>query len=159
MSDLKHEFWDRLDDVRAGMLGIKGQGRLVAMSPQVDDDVPGHIWFITAKGTDLATSTADGAKPAQFVVAGDGAGLYADVDGTLAQSENPQALEEVWNFMAEAWFEGGKQDPDVVLLKFTPATAEVSITPENGVKFLYEIAKAHVTGEVPDAGEQGTITF
>lgn len=40
MKDLKHEFWDRIEDVRACMLGLADKGPLVAMSPQVDDDLP-----------------------------------------------------------------------------------------------------------------------
>lgn len=159
MSDLKHEFWDRLEKVNGAMLGIKGQGRLVAMSPQLDDDLPGHVWFITAKGTDLAKGVAAGPQQAQFVVCNDGAGLYADVEGTLSHSTDREALDEVWSFVADAWFEGGKSDPDVCLLQFTPKTAEISVTPASGVKFLYEIAKANLTGNKPDQGQQGVVTF
>ncbi|OAN81000.1 general stress protein [Jannaschia sp. EhC01] len=159
MADLTHEFWDRIEDIRSGMLGIKGQGRLVPMSPQVDDDVPGAIWFITAKGTDLANGVAGGPQPAQFVVSDDGEGLYADIDGMLERSTDREALDEVWSFVADAWFDGGKHDPDVCLLKFTPASGEVSITDGGGAKFLYEIAKAHLTSETPDSGHQGNVVF
>ena len=159
MDDLKSEFWDRMEDVRAAMLGIEGQGRLVAMSPQVDDDIPGAVWFITAEGTDLAAGVADGARDAQMVVADGKSGLYADVTGSLERSHDREALEEVWSFVSDAWFEGGKNDPDVRLLKFTPRSAEVSVTPTSGFKFLYEIAKANVTDTKPNAGQQGIVTF
>lgn len=159
MDDLKHEFWDRIEDVRSGMLGIKGEGRLVAMSPQIDDDLPGQIWFITAKGTDLAKGVAAGPRDAQFVISDDAQGIYADIDGTLTHSTDREALDEVWSFVADSWFEGGKADPDVCLLQFTPKQAEVSITPASSVMFLYEMAKAQITGEKPDMGAQGVITF
>jgi general stress protein 26 len=159
MADLKREFWDRIEDVHSGMLGIKGHGRLVPMSPQTDDDVPGAVWFITAKQTELARSVATGPQEAQFVVANDKNGLWADIDGTLEHSKDREALDEVWNFVADAWFEGGKHDDDVVLLKFTPTSGEVSISDGGGAKFLYEIAKAHVTDEKPDQGEQGPVSF
>ncbi|WP_435256882.1 pyridoxamine 5'-phosphate oxidase family protein [Thioclava sp. FR2] len=159
MDDLKSEFWDRMDSVRTAMLGISGEGRMVAMSPTTDDDFPGKIWFITAKGTDLARATELGAKPARMVVASDEAGLYADVDGSLARSHDREALDEAWNFVADAWFEGGKHDPDVCLLCFTPGVAEMSVTTTSAVKFFYEIAKAQVTGEKPEAGAQGVVAF
>ncbi len=159
MADLKSEFWKRLGDVNGAMLGIEGEGRLIPMSPQLDDDVPGHVWFITAKGTDLAKSVANGAKPARLVVSSDKAGLYADVDGMLSRSEDREALDEVWSFVADAWFEGGENDPDVQLLKFSPNQGEISVTPTSGVKFFYEIAKGNLTGEKPDAGEQGKVSF
>lgn len=159
MTDLKKEFWKRIEDVRAGMLGIKGQGRLVAMSPQVDDDYRDQIFFITANGTDLAKAVAAGEQTAQFVVADASSGLYADVEGTLRRSTDREALDEVWSFVSDAWFEGGQHDPDVCLLQFTPAQGELSVTPTSGVKFLYEIAKANLTDEKPDVGSQGTVTF
>ncbi|SEV94707.1 General stress protein 26 [Cognatiyoonia koreensis] len=159
MTDLKKEFWNRMEDVQAGMLGIKGQGRLVAMSPQVDDDVAGFVWFITAKGTDLAKGVATGPQAAQLVVADAKTGLYADVDGTLSESKDAEALDELWSFVSEAWFEGGKTDPDVCLMQFKPDVAEISVTTTSGVKFLYEIAKANLTDEKPDAGDQGVVTF
>ena len=159
MDDLKTEFWDRMEDVRTGMLGVKGQGRLVAMSPRIDDDMPGHIWFITAKKTDLAKATAAGPCDAQLVLADDSAGLYADIEGTLTHSTDREALEEVWNFVADSWFEGGKADPDVSLLRFTPRQAEVSVTTTSGVAFFYEMAKAKLTDEKPDVGAQGIVTF
>ncbi|WP_050527114.1 pyridoxamine 5'-phosphate oxidase family protein [Pseudorhodobacter aquimaris] len=159
MTDLQNEFWDRIEDVRTAMLGIKGQGRLVAMSPRVDDDLPGHVWFITAKGTDLAKGTANGPCDAQLVIASDSEGLYADIDGTLSHSADREALDETWSFVADAWFEGGKADPDVQLLRFTPRSAELSVTTTSSLSFFYEMAKAQMAGEKPDLGAQGVVTF
>lgn len=159
MADLKEEFWTRMTGVRSSMLGIKGQGRLVAMSPQLDDDLPGDIWFITANGTDLGKGVHAGPQAAQLVIVDDRAGLYADIEGTLSHSTDPKALDEVWNSMAEAWFDQGKTDPDVCLMRFAPAMGEISITPASGVKFLYEIAKARITGKEPDVGQHGDVVF
>ncbi len=159
MSELKDAFWARMDDVRGAMLAIDDQDRFVAMSPQVDDDHPGFVWFITAEGTDLAKGVAAGPKAARLVVADGGAGLYADVRGTLQLSTNEDALDELWSFVSDAWFDGGQSDPDVRLLRFEPVQGEVSATPTSGIKFFYEIAKAHLTDETPEGGEQGQVTF
>ncbi len=159
MTDLKQDFWDRMKTVRTGMLGITGMGRLVAMSPQMDEDLPGHVWFITAEGTDLAKGLAQGEREAQLVISDDSAGLYADLTGRLVRSTDREALDEVWSFVADSWFEGGKTDPDVCLLQFTPSKGEISVTPTSGVKFLYEIAKSKVTGEKPEMGAQGSVNF
>ena len=159
MDDLKSEFWNRIENVRAAMLGIKGQGRLAAMSPQVDDDFPGDIWFITADGTDLAKGVESASQDAQMVVSDSQTGLYANVVGTLSRSHDREALDEVWSFVSDAWFEGGKHDPDVCLLLFKPESAEVSVTPTSGAKFFYEIIKANLTGDKPDVGQHGNITF
>ena len=159
MTDLKEEFWTRMQVVRSGMLGIKGHGRLVAMSPYVDKDLPGAIWFVTAKGTELGKSVAMGQQAAQLVLSDDAAGLYADIEGTLSHSTDKAELDEIWNTIASAWFEKGKEDPDVCLMQFAPAIAEISVTTTSGVKFLYQIAKANLTGDEPDIGSKGSITF
>ena len=159
MTDLKDEFWTRMNGVRSGMLGIKGQGRLVAMSPYVDKDLPGSIWFVTAKGTELGKSVAMGGQSAQLVVSDDAAGLYADIEGTLSHSNDKEELDEIWNAIASAWFEKGKEDPDVCLMKFAPAVAEIAVTTTSGMKFLYQIAKANLTGDQPDVGSKGNVVF
>ncbi len=159
MTNLREEFWNRIEGVNGAMLGFAADNRLVPMSPQIDDDDETAIWFITAQGTDLVKGVASGQQPARLVVSSDGQGLYADVSGELELSTDRAKLEKLWSAVASAWFEEGKDDPDVRLLKFTPRTAEVSVTPESGLKFLYEIAKANITGTKPDAGDQGTITF
>ncbi|MEJ6397417.1 pyridoxamine 5'-phosphate oxidase family protein [Yoonia sp. 208BN28-4] len=159
MSDHKKEFYDRLEDVRAGMLGLESDGKLMPMSPNFDDDKPGAIWFLSAAGQHLVDHTSDGAKAAKFVVADGGTGLYADITGTLEVTENPAKVDEIWSPIAAAWYEEDKQDPDLRLLKFTPQSAEVWLTSTSGLKFFYEIMKANITDEMPDAGTQVSLTF
>ena len=159
MSDHKDEFWDRMGDVMAGMLGTPDL-KLVPMSPQLrDDHRDGRIWFITAQGTDLVTACQSGPQQGRFVVGDHKAALWADIDGTLELHTDPAIVDEVWNAMAGAWFEEGKDDPDLRLLAFTPKSAEVTLSEDSGVKFFYEIAKGKLTGEKPDAGWQGKIAF
>ena len=159
MDDLKTEFWDRMTHVRSGMLGIKGEGRLVAMSPQLDADLPGSIWFITAKDTELGKGVRSGPQPAQLVIIDDSAGVYADIEGTLTESTDSKALDEVWNTHAESWFDDGKTDPEVCLMRFALISGDISITPTSGMKYLYEMAKARISGSKPDVGHQGQVEF
>ena len=161
MSDAKEEFWDRLDDVQAGMLGLIKNGETVPMSPNLrdDDGKDGNVWFITAKGTDLVKNTESGAQEARFVVADAKSGLYANIEGELSQSHDKAILNELWSLIAAAWFEGGKEDPDLVLLCFKPKKAAAWFSTTNPAKFLYEIAKANLTDEMPDTGWQADIGF
>ncbi len=160
MSDHKQEFWDRLGDVQAGMLGTVGNGRLVAMSPNLrDGGKDGRIWFITAQGTDLVVDVTGGQKDARFVVADAKSGLYADIRGSIALSNDRATLDEIWGPVAAAWFEDGKEDPDLRLLCLTPRHAEVSASTTSAVKFFYDIAKANLTGAKPDEGWHASLTF
>ncbi|MBD3663588.1 pyridoxamine 5'-phosphate oxidase family protein [Sulfitobacter aestuariivivens] len=154
---LKKEFWDRLEDTRTGMLSAEG-ARAVPMSHYVDDDdSPQAIWFITAKGTDLSNAAATG-ETAQYIVSSNDEQLYARIDGRISVSNDPQKLDEMWNAIASAWFDGGQQDPDVQLIRFDLTEAEVWAT-GGSLKFLFEVAKAHMTDSKPDMGEHGTLHF
>lgn len=154
---LKEEFWDRLEDTRTGMLASDG-ARAVPMSHYVDDDDKASaIWFITAKGTDLANSAASGTA-AEYIVSSNDEALYARIDGRITLSNDAAKLDKLWNGVAAAWFEDGKQDSDVQLVRFDLTEAEVWAT-GGSLKFLYEVAKAHLTDSKPDMGRHGTIQF
>lgn len=156
MSDsLKNEFWDRLDDTRAGMLATDG-GRAVPMSHYVDRDA-NVLWFITANGTDLAKTAQSGAA-AEFLVSSANQSLYARIDGHVQAVTDPAKLDELWSAIAAAWFEDGRKDDDIQLVRMDLKEAEVWAT-GGSLSFLYEVAKANLTKETPDPGQHGTITF
>lgn len=153
--DDRKEFWDRLDDIRTGMLGVNG--RYVPMTHNLEPE-DGNIWFLTAKGTDMGQAALAGAE-SQYIVCGDSKSIYADIAGRLEVSHNPEKLDEVWSAMASTWFEGGKDDPDLLLIRIVPKDAEVWLGPESGLEFLWKVAKAKVSGEEPDYGKHFTLTF
>lgn len=152
---LKKEFHDRLDDINAGMLAAEG-ARSVPMSHYVDED-GATLWFITAKGTDLAKAAQTGAE-AEYILSSGGEHLYARVEGMLSAVTNPAKLDEIWNAIAASWFEDGKQDDDIQLMRLDMSEAEVWATRGNA-GFLFQIAKAHLTDAKPDMGEHGTLRF
>ncbi|WP_411838822.1 pyridoxamine 5'-phosphate oxidase family protein [Paracoccus sp. ME4] len=157
MTDHNHQFWSRLDDINSGMLGLTHDARLVPMSHYTDRKA-NVLWFITARDTDLARSVASGAQPAIHVVSDAGQGLYARIHGQLSLSDNSVKLDELWNAVASSWFEDGKQDPDVQLLRFDLDEAEVWAT-GGSLSFLYQIAKSKITGDKPDMGDHYSLTF
>lgn len=155
--ELRDRFWNRLRDINAGMLGLGSDLRLVPMSHYPDPEA-NRLWFITAKGTDLAQHLTAEGQSALHVVADSGEGLFARIEGRLALSGDDAKLDELWNAVAASWFEGGRQDSDVQLLRLDLDRAEIWITGGN-VGFLFQIARAKITGEKPDLGEHVTLTF
>lgn len=154
-AELKNEFWDRLADTRAGMLATDG-GRAIPMSHYVDRDA-NALWFITAKGTDLAQTAQSGAA-AEYLISSSNESLYARIDGAVQAVTDPAKLDELWSAVAAAWFEDGRKDEDIQLVRMDLKEAEVWAT-GGSLSFLYEIAKANVTKEKPDAGHHGTLRF
>lgn len=156
MSD-QQTFWNRLDGINAGMLGATQKHNFVPMSHYADPDA-GALWFITAEGTELNAAAAAGPVDAMHIV-GDASGkLWARIEGRLEQSQDRAKLDEIWSAVASAWFDEGQEDPDLRLLKLTLTRAEIWST-SGGLGFLYEIAKANLTGEKPNMGEHFTLSF
>lgn len=150
-------FWKRLEDVNAGMLGCAPDWKLVPMSHYADPD-GSALWFITADGTDLAQSVAAGPQRAVHCVSSSNEHLYARIEGQLSLSTDRQKLDEIWNAVASSWFEDGKQDDDLRLLKLSMTGAEVWAT-TGSAGFLYQIGKAKLTGAKPDLGDHFVVGF
>lgn len=155
--DLKQQFASRLNETRSGMLSA-GAAPAVPMShfyeAEKDDAV---LWFITSKGTELAQAAQKQTK-GQYLISDNDAQLYARVDGVIRAENDPATLERIWSFVADAWFEEGKQDDDVQLLRMDMRAAEVWIT-GGSLKFFYEMAKANLTDTRPDLGQHGHLHF
>lgn len=150
-----HRLFDRLGDVTAGML-MTGPDSHIPMSPYADADAR-VLWFITFEGS-AAHQAAIEKRDSHFLVADKDAKLYADISGQLQAVTDPATLDDLWSRVAGAWFDEGRDDPSVRLLRFVPDTAEVWLT-EGGAKFLYEITRANLTDHTPDVGEHAVITF
>ena len=71
--------------------------------------------------------------------------------------EDQAKKEELWNSWVEAWLPDGKTDPNVVLIKVDPHTAEYWDTPGGRVASLLSFVKSKVTGEPYDGAEQARV--
>ncbi|MBA4491239.1 pyridoxamine 5'-phosphate oxidase family protein [Paracoccus sp. S1E-3] len=154
--DLRKEFRDKMKSVHTGMLQV-GDDRFVPMAHNLTGEDP-DLWFITAKGTPMAEAAAAGAEGC-YLVCSEKHGIYADIHGKLSLSEDEAKTEEIWGIIASAWFEGGPRDPDVQLLRYRPTKAEVWLSDTGALGFLYQIAKAKMTGDKPDMGTHATLDF
>ena len=67
--------------------------------------------------------TAGGEALAQFVSKGHN--YFAFLAGVIAVNNNPAMIEKLWSNPVEAWFLGGKSDPNLTLLRFDIASAEL----------------------------------
>ena len=75
---------------------------------------------------------------------------FASVRGELTVLRDRQLIEKMWKEVWKVWFPEGKSDPDIALLKFTPHEGEYwDNAGMQGLKYVYDAAKAYVTGETP----------
>ena len=144
--DIKKNFWKALDASPFVMVGLNGStDHSVPMNAQLDKDADSAFWFLTATDNRLA---AGGPAMAQF--AAKGHDLFACISGTLHPETDRAVLDKLWNNSIEAWYEGGKSDPKLVLLRFDLDNAEIW-TADPGIKGLFKMA----TGMTMKEGDLG----
>jgi general stress protein 26 len=104
------------------MIGIEGVHPR-PMTAQFDGDNH-QIYFFTSRDTDLPENLKR-AKKATLTYASKGHDLFATVHGTLRVVNDKALIDRLWNRFVAAWFEKGKDDPKVTLLRFDPGDAEI----------------------------------
>jgi len=141
-SDIKAKFWKHLKSDMTIMLGVEGSGEAQPMTAQLEGDMEsGPIWFFTSKDTDLVGQIGSGA-PGVGYFAAKGHDLFAGVSGELSLSTDRATIDRLWNPFVAAWYEGGKDDPNLVLLRLDASEAEIWLNENNllaGVKMLFGI--------------------
>lgn len=79
---------------------------------------------------------------------------FASVHGELIVLRDRQLIEKMWKEVWKVWFPAGKSDPSIALLKFTAHEGEYwDNAGMKGLKYVYEAAKAYVTGETPKTAD------
>ncbi|MBO9518930.1 MAG: pyridoxamine 5'-phosphate oxidase family protein [Porphyrobacter sp.] len=118
---LKHKFWTTLADSPFVFLQIDGDPQTaVPMMAQLDSAAQSTIWFFTSRRGPLAQG---GAATATFT--GKAHDLFARFSGRLVEETDPARLELEWSPAVQAWFPGGKDDPNLLMLRMELATAEI----------------------------------
>lgn len=79
-------------------------------------------------------------------------GSWLSVAGHARFVEDPALVEQLWNDQARAYFPGGKDDPDLGLLRVSGDSAQFWGMPGGKVAGLAQIVKAKATGERPPGG-------
>ena len=57
--------------------------------------------------------------------------LFASLHGELTLDNNRQVIDQLWNSFVAAWYEGGKDDPKLRLLRLDPERAQVWLNENN----------------------------
>ena len=140
-AELTTKLWKALKSDMTVMLGLAGveEGHSQPMTAQLDDDeAGGPIWFFTATDTDLVKALGERHRAiAHF--ASKGHDLFASLHGELVLDNDRATIDRLWNRFVAAWFEGGKDDPKLQLLRFEPEQGQVWLNEHSlmaGVKLL-----------------------
>jgi len=150
--------WDIIEEVGVCMLTTQSGGRLRArpLEARPDRDA-GLIFFVT----DLHSPKEDEIEAAPdvgLVFISPSSKAYLSITGRASVSRDAEKIKTVWRKTDEVWWPGGPNDPDVSLLRIELFTAELWDGPASAVVTAFEFAKARVTGEEPNLGENRKLT-
>lgn len=138
--EITEKFWKAVKSDRTVMLGLVGaeDGMSQPMTALLEDDAGGPLWIFTAKDTDLVQELGDSGR-ALIHFASKGHDLFAAVEGQLIADNDRAAIDRLWNPHVAAWYEDGKDDPKLQLLRFEPDHAQIWLNANSlfaGVKVL-----------------------
>ena len=125
-TEIRDRFWKELKSERTIMLGVDGEpgGGMQPMTALIEEDDGGPLWIFTSKESDLARAIGGG-KPAHATFTGRKHDLFANVTGRLSIDNNRTVIDRLWNPWVAAWFEDGKDDPKLCLLRFDAEHAKI----------------------------------
>lgn len=137
--ELKAKFWKALKSDMTMMLGLDGveDGHARPMTAQFGEE-SAAIWFFTSKDNGIVQRLGQGDR-AIATFTSKGHDLYATIHGSLQVDTDRATIDRLWNRYVAAWFEQGKDDPKLALLRLDPEQAEIWLDASSlvaGIKML-----------------------
>ncbi|WP_028281341.1 pyridoxamine 5'-phosphate oxidase family protein [Arthrobacter sp. H5] len=134
---------------------VNMQGQLVSRPLAVQNtEFDGDLWFFTDDPSPKTDEVRSNPQVNVSVSSGKG---YLSVTGTASVTKDRAKIDELWSASVEPWFENGKDDPSVALIKVDADTAEYWSLDSPRVVAAFKIAKGLVTGNRPDPGTNEVI--
>jgi len=138
--ELEAKFWKALKSDMTMMLALDGveDGHARPMTAQVEAD-RGPIWFFTSRDNALVQKLGMSDR-AIATFASKGHDLFAAVHGRLSLDNDRAVIDRLWNRYVAAWYERGKDDPKLALVRLDAERAEVWLDASSlvaGIKMLF----------------------
>jgi general stress protein 26 len=122
--ELEAKLWAGLRSEMTVMLGMVDESAPARpMTAQFEgDEDRGPLWFFTSQDSELVEA-GGGAATAVFISKGHD--LFARIEGKLVEDTRREMIEKLWNPFVAAWYEDGKDDPDIALMRMDLESAEI----------------------------------
>lgn len=121
-------------------------------------DEQGNLYFFSAADSEHNAEIAADNR-VELLFSNPSASEFLIVNGTATISQDRALIDELWNDMAKAWFPGGKDDPNLSVIKVTTDISHYWDTKYGKAITLLAIATAAVTGQQFDAGVEGKLSI
>ena len=139
-AEIEAKFWKALKSDMTVFLGLDGveDGHARPMTAQIEGDGGGSLYFFTATDNDIVQNLGQGSRAMCHFASKDHE-VWATVHGDLALDNDRATIDRLWNPFVAAWYEEGKDDPKLALLRLDPENAQIWLNENSlfaGIKTL-----------------------
>lgn len=111
-------------------------------------DPEGTMWFLTERDSGKIDEIA---SDHHVNVAMQSKLKFVSISGQAVPVSDRAKIAEVWKESFKPWFPGGKEDPNLMLLRVDGEAGEYwDNSGTSGIKYLIEAGKAYLSGTQPD---------
>lgn len=125
------------------------------MATQTVDDT-GEIWFFSGKNSEH-NHDIEKDQRVQLIYANPGSSSYLSLYGTAEIMHDKAKIDELWSGYAKVWFQDGKDDPNLTLIRFVPEDGYYWDTKNSKMVAFLKQAASLVTGKTMDDSIEGKI--
>jgi general stress protein 26 len=116
----------------------------------------GNFWFLSSSDSDKNAEILEDGRVQLFFL-NTGKYEFLSVYGKASITRDRKKIDELWSDIAKAWFEQGKDDPRVTVIKVAPEDGYYWDTKHGKLVSILKIAASAVTGKTLEEGVEGTI--
>lgn len=160
MSDQNEQqkLWEKIKDVRVAMLTTAEPDGSLRSRPMYTQQVEfsGDLWFFTADDSGKVAEIQKD-RDVNLAYAEPKSSRYVSVSGKAELVHDRAKIDELWSPALKAWFNGGKDDPHLALLRIGVSGAEYWDDNHSKMGQLLGMAKAAVTDETYTGSEHGVV--
>ncbi|SEJ06057.1 General stress protein 26 [Cyclobacterium xiamenense] len=149
MSSPEHKklIWELIKPIKVGMLVTKTtedsggmRGRPMSL---VQDAYDGTLFFYTSKSDAKAFEIVNDTDVC-LTFSNPKDNVYVSLTGKGCVTQNKELIDRYWNPWVAAWFENGKDDPDLAMLEIKISKGEHWDSKNNTLVQIFELAKATI---------------
>jgi general stress protein 26 len=155
----RNSLWRHIRNIRFCMMATHDGDRVVARPmagiPRPEQNV---IWFFTSTETHKDAEIEQDPR-ACLTYADIQDQTYVSVSGRIERVTDHDTIHDLWTEGAGLYFPLGPDDPEIVLLRFSPESGEYWDSPSSKIVLAIKFLEAKMTGERPVLGSHGTTTL
>jgi len=152
-SEAHKKIGELIKDIRMAMMTTVGTDGALHSRPMAtqEKEFDGVLWFMTRQDSGKVNEIRHDAQV--NLTYADGKETFVSISGHAAVSRDRKKIDDLWNPLYKAWFPGGKDDPEITVLRVDVEEAEYWDAPANAVVRNVKMLTAALTGGKNNVGE------